>query len=319
VTGRLGILGLLTATGLLAQGLLSGPTAGFVYDPTRTVRQIQGMLGSANLGDPVLSDVDAAFVAPGRDYAIVLRGGQASLAKALGAVTQIEAPLFSDPAAASGIEGVVWSNDGSTAVIYSKQGNWVIAVTGLPDAPISGSQVDVSQLGSLSAVAAGLNRQIAVGVTGNAAGVYEIGGNGDTTQLAAASKPVAVAYGPDGTLYAFDAAASQLIAVNSNTGASRSTVLDSVDGIALQPGRAVVYVADRLGRRIVAYNSDTLEAVQSLALPIEPASIISLGSDSFLLNPLRGATDPLWVVSDATSPRLYFIPPAQSSLMSGGQ
>ncbi len=61
---RIVVLALITGF-LRAQSALIGPVEGFVFDPpTRTIRAVNGVLGSATLGRALSRDLDFASIAP---------------------------------------------------------------------------------------------------------------------------------------------------------------------------------------------------------------------------------------------------------------
>ena len=171
---------------------ISGPVEGFTFDrPTRSIRAVIGSLGSASLGPAVLNQLDFASVAPRQDYGVAFRRGQFLFVSQLGA-SQISVASLQAPSSAP--DGVVWSDDGSVAVLYSQTGSWMQTYTGFPAAVNPGPQISISALGgSLSAIATDLHgRGVAIGVTGDHAGVYVITGGQGFVPLAEHTQPSGV-------------------------------------------------------------------------------------------------------------------------------
>lgn len=163
------------------QAPLSGPVEGFVYDaPTGSIRGVLGSLGSASLGPAIVPLLDFASVAPRQSYALAVRRGQTLLISGLGSVglASTDPSLTALAGSFSVPDGIVWSGDGSVAVLYSRTGNWIQAITGLPDSVAAGPLLSLVPLGgSLSAVATDLHgARIAIGITGDHSGVYGLVG-----------------------------------------------------------------------------------------------------------------------------------------------
>ena len=91
-------------------------------------------------------------------------------------------------------EGMVWSGDGSAAVLYSRTGKWFQSIAGFPAAPVAQSLVDVSPLGgSFLAIAVDApGKQISVAVNGDAAGVYQANSGQGFTSLVSLAQPIAL-------------------------------------------------------------------------------------------------------------------------------
>src|SRR5581483_3475320 len=109
--------------------------------------------------------------------------------------------------------------------------NWVQAITGLPDAPSAAALFDVSTLGgSLSAVASDRQgKQIALGITGAAAGVYWAGDSQSYVPVFAASNVTGLSFSTDArSIYALDTAAVQLAVIDLASFGSQPLPLDGV-------------------------------------------------------------------------------------------
>ena len=302
---------------------VSGPIAGFTFDaPTRSIRAVIGSLGSASLGPPIIEQLEFASIAPRQNYAIAFHGGQPVLVSGLGAGKPSTRVL---PVSGSCPEGVAWSNDGSAVVLYSKTQGWIQPFTGLPDSVTSTQPLSLVSLGgALSAVATGPHGQpIAIGITGNHAGVYVITG-ANITPLLEASGPTALVFSDDGSvLYALDQVSKQVFQSGiSPSGGTNSPVqtwpLGLDDAISIQPARdasnrQVLYVAGRTDRLLVVFDGSSHQSMAQMPLSFEPTTLSPLGSNGFLLRPRSADGDPLWSVSFRPEPAVYFVPAAPVS------
>jgi hypothetical protein len=300
---------------LLAQPSgVSGPMEGFTFDrPTRSIRAVIGSLGSASLGPAALNQLDFASIAPRQNYGIAFRRGQFMFVSQLGAAhvseTSLQEPSFAP-------DGMVWSDDGSVAVFYSQTGGWIQTFTGFPTSVNAGSQISISPLGgSLSAVATDLHGQsVAVGTTGDHAGVYISASGQGFVPLVDLSNPVALAFSPDGsTLYALDGATNQVSELNLASSAVQTLPLGTKDAVALMATRNasnlnVLYVAGRGDHLLLAFDPSTQQQIASVPLSFAPAAIVPLGPNSFLLGSRTGANDPLWSFRNGSQPTVYFVP-----------
>jgi len=293
---------------------VSGPVEGFTFDaPTRSIRAVIGSLGSASLGPAVLNQLDFASVAPRQDYGVAFRRGQFLFVSQLGA-GQISVASLQEPSSAP--EGVVWSDDGSVAVLYSQTGGWIQTYTGFPAAVNPGSQISISALGgSLSAIATDVHgRSVTIGVTGDHAGVYVITGGQGFVRLLDISNPVALAFSADGgTLYALDGVTNQAFELNMASFALQTWPLGTEDAVAIIAARNasnlnVLYVAGRGDHLLLAFDPSTHQQIASVPLSFAPTAIQRLGSNSFLLRPRTSNSDPLWSFTNGSQPLVYFVP-----------
>lgn len=311
------IVGLSSIGSLRAQSAVSGPTEGFTFDPpTRSIRAVIGSLGSAWLGPAVVNDLDFASVAPRQAYGIAFRRGQFLLVSQLGSgqssVTTLPGSLLAP-------DGVVWSDDGSVAVLYSQAENWIQAFTGFPTSINPGPVVSISPLGgTLSAIATDLHGQhIAVGVTGDRAGVYEITSGQGFFPLLNNPNLVGLTFSEDGgTLYALDGTANQVFELSVsgvNLVSIQSWPLGTQDAIAIKAARnasnlGVLYVAGRGDRLLLAFDRSTHQQLTSIPLSVSPTAIQPLGSASFLLGTRNSNAEPLWSFINGSQPMVYFVP-----------
>ncbi len=315
---RLGLvlLPLSLSVGLLRgqQAPVNGALEGFTFDaPTRSIRPVIGSVGSASLGQPLFSS-SFASVAPHQNYALAFQGDRCILVTGLGSgqISMVEVPgSFSRP------EGLSWSTDGTTAVLYSRTGNSIQILSGIPAAVTVSPSISVSALGgSLTSVATDVHgARVVIGMLGDASGVYQTSNGGLFSLLLPGIKPVALAVTDDGgTLYALDGASGQVVQQNLADLSSQSWPLDGLtDPVALLSGRdvtdrSVVYVAGQSDRLLQVFDASTHGVVASLPLSFSPQGIEPLGSNSYLFNSRVTGDDILWSFTNASQPALYFVP-----------
>jgi hypothetical protein len=309
--------------------VLNGPIAGYVFDPpTGSFRAVQGFPGSASLGPALAQGFNYGSVAPLKNYAIAFEKSQIKLVIGLGTG---HVSVMSIAAVLAKAEGVAWSGDGSTAVIYSRTGNWLQILTGFP-ATVSGcgargcspavvESVEVSAMhATLSSVALDAHgTQVALGVTGERAGVYVSTDRRGFVLLLRTSHPSSLSFSDDGSeLYAIDESNADLSAVNLRNLSVRSNSLTGLqDPFAIKFGRdasglAVVYVASRKNRHFRTYTATNQRLMGDIALSFIPTRIDELGTKSFLLSSRTKAGDPLWLFSSSPPTGVYFVPSSVS-------
>jgi hypothetical protein len=298
---------------------LSGPVEGFVYDaPTHSLRAVDGFPGSATFGPVLLSDVDFGSVAPYKNYAIAFQGGHALLVSGLGSahVSTSRIPdIFGQP------EGVVWSSDSAVAILYSRSGNWIQKLAGLPKTPRSNPNLNLSALdGSLSAVAVDADgRQIAIGMRGAKGQVYLNESNQNFIPLAKIENPISLSFSENGAdLYALDGTALKLSAVTISDWSSQVLPLTELrDPLAILAGhdaanRPVVLVASGKDRLVGVYNPASQKMETAVRLGFLPTGLQDLGRNSFVIGSRMKSEDPLWLFTTAPRPAAYFVPAAAS-------
>jgi hypothetical protein len=303
------------------QTSLSGPIEGLTFDdPTGSFRAVIGFPGSASLGPAILSGFDRGFVAPQKDYGIAFSQGQTLLVSGLSST----GPLTSAPlATADRPEDVAWSTDGSLAILFSRSGNWIQTLGGLPNSPAAGAATDLSYLGdSLSAIAVDTTgKQVAVGIAGNSAGVYLISSGGAPTSVLAGSKPIALAFSGDGSaLYVLDGITLELTAVQLADLTAQVFSFDGLgDPIGIKPARdgadrAVLYVAGQKDCLLRTYDMSTFQILMDTPLDFSPSEIKDFGRNSFLLAPRSTDSSPLWLFTSAPQQAVYFVPAAPAAM-----
>jgi hypothetical protein len=301
----------------------SGPIEGFTFDlPTASLRAVTGTPGSALFGPALLDRLDFGSVAPHQNYAIAVQGENCLLVSNLGS-DRISTSRISP--VSRRLDAITWSGDGSLAILYSRSGNWIQEISGLPGNPSVGPYQELSSLGGLlSAVAAGQQgKQVAIAVTGNSAGVYLLTDSQAFAPVLQLSNPIALAFSSDGTsLFVLDASAMQLSILNLASLSSQAIPLAGLaDPFAIQSApetqnRQLVYVASRSDQLLQEYDIASQQVVLELPLYSSPTGIDEFGQNSFLIRSRLQAGDPLWLLTSSPQPAVYFVPAIQSD--SGG-
>jgi hypothetical protein len=312
-----GFLGVLLWTGVwsgvLSAQTLVGPVEAFSFDaPTRSLRAVNGSLGSASLGPALYAEIDFASVAPHQNYAVAFRSGRGMIVSGLGSASQ---PVVIALDSAAVPEGVAWSGDGSSAILFSRSGNWIQKLTGLPASPTLGPSLSTSLLGgSLLAVASdSAAAHVAIGMAGS--GVFEMTDGQGFVPLVSLAQPISLAFSDDdATLYGIDGASHQLSEVRIADFTSQSWALDPLqDPIAVRsatgPSNAkVIYVAGRSDRLLIALDASSHQTIASIPLSFQPTLLDPLGRRSFTLGSRLGANDTFWSLMTSPQASVYFVP-----------
>jgi len=307
--------------GILSAQQFSGPVEGFIFDrPSQAFRAIIGIPGSASIGPDLVDGFDRGFVAPRKDYALAFQGDQCTFISGLNA----SVATASVPGVSGQVEGVVWSGDGSLAILYSRAGNWIQSLTGFPANPQANDLVDLSILGgSLSAVATDARGQnIAVGIVGaNFSGVYLNNGSQGFTPILQISAPIALTFAlQSNTLYALDKATLQIFEISELDFTSQPYVIDGLaDPMAIEAardssGRSVLYLISGSDQIMRTYDTATHQVLADIPIGLRPTALTDLGPGSFVLASRAQSNDPLWLFATLPQPAVYFVP----ALASGG-
>jgi hypothetical protein len=312
------VFALISASRLPAQQTsLSGPVEAITFDaPTRSLRAVNGFPGAASFGPALLDSLDFASVAPRQNYGIVFENGKCLFVSGLGAktiATAVIAGVTQHP------DGIVWSGNGSVAILYSRAASWFQTIAGFPNAPMAGALVDVSSLGgTFAAVAADTpGQRIVVAVSGDNGAVYQTSG-GQFTHLASMAKPISLSFSSDGqTLYALDAATAQITAVSlGNHGVQTLALPGIANPIAIQSvedsqNRQLLYVAGGSDQMVRILDVASQQIVQDVAINFQPTGLDPFGSGSFVLAFRSQSANPLWLFAVTPQPGAYFVPAIQ--------
>ena len=312
------LFALISASRLPAQQTsLSGPVVGITFDaPTRSLRAVNGFPGAASFGPALLDSLDFASVAPQQSYGLVFENGECFLVSGLGSKTISTAVI-------AGVtqypDRIVWSANGSLAILYSRAAGWFQTIAGFPNAPVAAGLVDVASLGgAFTAVAAdSTGRQVAVAVGGDDGGVY-LTSAGQFTRLASMANPVSLSFSSDGeTLYALDAATAQVTEVSVGSHGLQTLALPGIaNPIAIQSAedsqnRQLLYVAGGSDRMLRMLDVASGQIVADVPLNFQPTGLCPLGAGSFVLAFRSQSANPLWLFAVTPQPGAYFVPAIQ--------
>jgi hypothetical protein len=312
------MVGLIGGSSLPAQQpSVNGPVEAFTFDsPTRSLRAVTGIPGGATFGPALLDNLDVASVAPLLNYGVIFQNGKCLFVSGLGTKTISSVAI-------AGVtkypDGILWSGNGSLAVLYSLAGGWIQSIGGFPAAPVAGTVVSVSSLGgSFTALAVDApGKQIIVAMSGDKGGVYE-SVSGQFTSLVSMANPVSLSFSGDGqTLYALDAAAVQVKAVQISSHGFQTLALPGMTNpVAIQSledseSRQVLYVAGGNDRVLRILDVASQQIITDVALYFKPTGLSAFGNSSFVLASRSQAANPLWLFSSTPVSRAYFVPAIQ--------
>ena len=317
------ILGLTWASHLAAQQpSVTGPIQAYTFDaPTRSVRAVAGFSGAAFFGPVLRDNLDFASMAPRQDYGLAFQEGQCLLLSGFGSAhitSRLLAGIAGQP------EGVVWSGDGSLAILYSHTGNWFQTVSGFPSAPVVASRVDASSLGgSLASVAASAQgKMIVAGISGQDGGVFESSGDQTFTRIGSLANPIALSFSSDGlTLYVLDGSTPQVLALGLGGEGIQTIPLQGLsDPVAIQAvedsqSRELLYIAAATDRMIRVVDTATGQIVNDIPVSFKPTTLNQFGSSSYVAAERSQAASPLWLFATTPQPAAYFVPAIQLNPM----
>jgi hypothetical protein len=284
--------------------------------PTRSVRAVIGFPGAASFGPALLDSLDFASVAPHQNYGLVFESGKCRFVSGLGSTTISTVAIVG---VAANPDGIVWSGNGSLAVLYSRAGSWFQTIAGFPGAPVAGASVDVTSLGgAFTAVAVDLpGKQIVVAVSGVNGAVYQAAG-GQFTRLVSMAKPVSLSFSSDNqTLYALDAAALQVTAVTIGSHGLQTLALPGIaNPVAIQSfedsqSRQLLYIAGGTDRLLRILDVASQQIVNDVPLNFQPTHLDPFGSGSFVLAYRSQSAKPLWLFTSTPQAGAYFVPAVQ--------
>jgi len=304
-----------------------GPIAGFVFSgASKTVRPLLGIPGATHADTPILSRVDSASIAPGGKWAFITRAGHAAFVSGLPDMAPAESSIGGAGVLGGlidAVDRVVWSRDGSFALLYSSSGGQLQRVQLSGNQPLADVPIDLSPWGMATTLAIDpAGQQIAAGFAASGLYLFNAGlTTGLTTGqspalLSSMAQPAAATF--DGTgkfLFAIDKDTQRIVQFQSGSGIAEFASLVQTGGPALNPaGLAVsgdgryLSMADSATRSVFVYEIDSRSLANTIPLSFAPSRFEALSAGPvFLLNGDRGKE---WLlVLDATQvPVVYFVP-----------
>jgi hypothetical protein len=276
---------------------VSGPLAGFLLDPeTRTLRPALGVPGAAHAGPAILSDVEAASIAPRGDVALAATPDALVLVRRLPSgefdATRIENGL-------AGANGLAWSADGAVAAAYSASAR---AAQIIRDGAVV-RLIDLAALEDVTALAIdNTGENLLVGAVG---GVYAA--KASHVQLAASLPRVAaIAIHGQNAFIAADAIYELA------DFAGKAALLP----FAVEAGAAGIQVSGNGKRLVVAaaqsvlvYDIASRSALARTDLEWAPTTLARFGAPAtFLLKSGKAGSEPLYIVDVSADPAVFFVP-----------
>jgi len=284
-------------------GPIRGPVAGFVFDrESRAIRPVLGVPGSSHLGSAILSDADAASIAP--DGSAALATQQSRLIIARGIRTGSPEAVAVNQAIANA-DLFSWSR--TAAVVYSSASRQAQIIRDLNATPSASSPIDFSGLpGVVSSIALHGDSIIAATEGG---GVFLLS-SGKTRLIAASQSPSAVALsGTD--LYFADRDGGSIWVVrdfeNDATAAVFATGIDSPVALFASAGR--LFAASAGTRQLRTYDLASKAETASIDLEFTPSSFDFAGEPSLLIM-ARGISgeQPYYLLDASQNPAVFFVP-----------
>ena len=298
-----------------------GPIAGFVFSAAaKTVRPLLGIPGATHVASPILRLVDSASIAPGGNWAFITRAHHAAFVGGLSGPAPAESSIGG---LIDAVDRVVWSRDGSFALLYSSSGSRLQRVQLSGGEPLADAPIDLSPWGKVTTLAIDpAGQQIAAGFAASGLYLFNTGiTTGITTGqspalLLAMAQPLAATF--DGTgkfLFAIDPDSQRIVQFQSGAGISEFVSLVQTDGPALNPaGMAVsgdgsyLVLADSATQSVFVYETSTRTLANTIPLNFAPSRFEALTAGPVFL--LNGDQRNEWLlVLDASQvPAVYFVP-----------
>ncbi len=287
----------------------SAPLSGHIYDPpTRSIRPLTGVPGGAWLGPPVLTGVDFASVAPNGQYALGFRDGQAVVAVFGREVA--ETPIAG---ALADAERAVWARDGSTVVLSSNR-HVAQRITGLPDSPWAGEQIDIGDAGAVLAVDGSSGAIVAGSGAGPDGGLYLVSETAPPVWLMAMKEPGAAVFSRDGqVLYVAERSTGEVFTLrNLSDGAQITSLVAAQDALEQPAGLAVdesrLYVAGVAARLVRVYDATTARLMKDIPLEATPTGIEPISDRGVFLIAGRNANSQPVVILDIHAQSVFYVP-----------
>lgn len=292
---------------------VQGPIAGFVFSgASKTVRPLLGIPGATHVDPPILNQVDSASIAPGGNWAFITRAGHTAFVRGLSDLAPTESSV---DGLIDGVDRVVWSRNGSFALLYSSSGSRLQRVQLSGSEPRVDAPVDLSPWGQVTTLAIDpAGQQIAAGFA--ASGLYLFTPGQSPALLSPMVQPTAAAFADTGqSLFAIDLDTQRIIQFQSGSGISEFVSLVRPDGPALNPaGLAVsgngryLLLVDSSTRSVFIYEISSRSLANTISLDFAPSRFEPLSAGPVFL--LNGDDLKEWLlVLDASQiPVVYFVP-----------
>lgn len=299
---------------------LRGPVSGLIYDvPSRSIRPVVGFPGSSYLGQPVLRDIEKAFLAPDGESALVLENGQVVLIRGLRSGNSTRFPVSE---LNGQVDHVAWAASSSSLVAYCSSIRRLLRLEVRTSPPVAGPPTDLSYIqGDVTGVVT--NDDARLTVIGfrhpTQGGLYAVSEGFPPIQLSPTKNPGAAIFGDSvNVLYAIDREARQILRFPNGVNggwellsfSGESEPMTDPVGIALSPDGQRLYVAGGADRMIREYDLRSGELLLEIRLDVIPQGLSSLAATSsvFVLGPRTSSEQPTWLLNTRRVPSVSFVP-----------
>ncbi|MCU1260512.1 MAG: hypothetical protein JWO80_3397 [Bryobacterales bacterium] len=298
---------------------VSGPSVAYVFDaPTSSIRPLIGVAGSSFLGDPSLTGLQFAAVAPNGVAAIAAWGDRVEWITDLSNYPQSSSVIGG---ALASPDQILWDRKSSAVVVFSSSSGQLQFIQLAGGVPALQNVVRPdSCLGSVKLLAAdAANGIAAVGCTPapdapDSQNLFFLQMDSSARLVQTPDAPVSAAFAENGSFYI--AGRNSTIAVVGNAATDSSAQLlfsepDAQNGasaILVQSAAQLLYSADSVQRRIRVYDLGSFAKVDDLPLDWLPMQFQPFPSNSFLINTRSKASEPMILLQTAPKRALLFVP-----------
>lgn len=290
---------------------MSGPVPGFVFhSPTRSIRPVVGVPGSAYLGARVAQDFEDASISPLGKNALATRGGRLYFLQGLDTGEPLVTPI---EGAIPGVDRIVWSQDGLGAAVYSASSRQAQILRSLNGSQMPGieSQLDLSSTdGAVSSLLFDGKRLLA-----GAGGVYLADPTG-LKLLMQAANPAALALGAGNRdLFVADRDTHQIWTIRDYAGDATPMLfideragLSSPVGLRLAGNGRFLLIANSGNRSVDAVEISTRSVLRHIALDFSPSRMHGVGTGALALLNFGSDGEPLYLIDSGEDLAVYFVP-----------
>jgi len=304
------VTGVCALTALGQNSSMSGPVPGFVFhSPTRSIRPIVGIPGSAYLGPMVAQDFDAASVSPLGKSALATRGSRLFFLQGLDSGEPLATPI---EGAISAVDRFAWSQDGLSAAVYSADSRQAQILRSPNAAQPPGVESSLDLSSTAGAVSALLfdGKRLLVG----AGGVYAADNSG-LKLLLPAGNPGALALGAaNRDLFVADRTSNQIWMIGDYAGDATPMLFSDGAGLTAPVGLRLagngryLVVASFGARSVDALEISTRSTMKHIDLEFAPSRMDTVGSGTLALLNAGADGEPLYLIDSGENLAVYFVP-----------
>jgi len=312
------LIALIAAPSCLAQ-TVGAPSASYIFDTGRSsIRPLIGLAGSSFLGDPSLTGLQFASVAPNGTSAVAVWPDRVEWIVDLGRYLDSSSLVGGSLASP---DQIFWDRNSSAAVFVSSTerqvqfversgGTLSLRSIALPD----------SCTGQVKALAADAANTLAAVLctpgqdAGGAPNLFLIQPNAGPALVQTSSTPVSAAFALNGSFYVSGGDSSISVIRNpaSNSTAEflfvENDVLNGAAALMVQSTEQLLYSADRSQRRIRVYDLNSFQKVDDLDIGWQPTQFQPFLSNFFLMNTGSAASEPRLLLRTAPQRLVLFVP-----------